>query len=117
MGDPRPLTRGEVIDRLARIIRDSLDPSFRETPPPAWAEAAAAEIIAYHQPMLRDTILAAHLDAALSAARARVEALGALATMYRPVRADRDDPDALMTRLDIVCDEIEKVVAALEVKP
>jgi len=104
----RPLTHGEVIDRLARIMRDSLDPSFKDAPPPAWAEAAAAEIIAYHQPMLRDTILDAHLEreparyaALVEAARAVVDWRYGSATFSWTVQPGITDRiDALRAALD-----------------
>jgi hypothetical protein len=54
---PRELTRPEVVDILARMMRDEAYPEFRLAPPPAWATRAAERIIDYHQPMLRDVLL------------------------------------------------------------
>jgi hypothetical protein len=71
----RALTRDEVIDRLATMIRDEAYPEFWLAPAPEWSRRAAAKVIDYHQPMLRDHLLAEARAAALAEVRAAVEAL------------------------------------------
>lgn len=63
---PRELTRDEVIEVLATMMRDEAYPDFRLAPAPEWARRAAAKIIDYHQPMLRDHLVAEAVKAALA---------------------------------------------------
>lgn len=60
--EPRKLTHAEVVDRLARIMRDRAYPEFTQAPPPLWATDAAEQIIRYHKPMLRDDVVREAVD-------------------------------------------------------
>jgi hypothetical protein len=108
--EPRTLTREEVIERLATLIRNEAYPEFSAAPPPEWASRAAAKVIDFHQPMLRDTLLDATREQA--ATEARRELLAGVQERVMNVQArwmlsEGDEADARCGAYDDVLDIIE----------
>jgi len=107
VSEPRPLSREEVVERLATLIRDEAYPEFSAAPPPEWASRAAAKVIDFHQPMLRDTLLDAAREQA--ATEARRELLAAVEGLRPETPQDRD----VMPMTAGYCDAIDAVLALL----